>query len=327
MGVKSNSSKAVVPNGQLRLFAGDGNPKLAKRIAKNLGVPVSESEIITFSDGEIFVKIKENVRGTDVFIIQSLSPDCNFRMMQLLIMIDAARRASARRITAVIPYYCYARQDRKEQPRVPITAKLIANLITTAGADRVLCMDLHVGQIQGFFDIPVDHLYAAPVLLKALKKLKLKDYTIVSPDTGSLKKCRTYAKLVDAPLAFIDKRRPRPNVAEVVHVVGEVKNRDCIVVDDLIDTAGTLVEAANALKQQGAKEVYACATHPVLSGPAIERLNDSCFKKIIVTDTIPMDGKECDKIDIVSVGGLLADCIRRIHEETSVSSLFVRTHY
>ena len=328
---KKSIQKAPAPvtkrNGDLKIFSGNSNPVLAQKIAKKLGGQVSAAEVNSFSDGETLVRLLENVRGNDVFIVQSLSPHSNDYLMELLIMIDAAKRASAKRITAVIPYYCYARQDRKDQPRVPITAKLVANLLTTAGANRILSMDLHVGQIQGFFDIPLDHLYAAPVLLKALKKLKLKDFTVVSPDTGSLKRCRAYAKWVNAPLAFIDKRRPRANVAEVLNIVGEVRGRDAIVIDDLIDTAGTLTKAAEALQKAGAKNVYACSTHPVLSGDAIARLENSCFKNIIVTDTIPLVGKKCDKIKVVSVGGLLADCIQRIHEETSVSSLFIQTQY
>lgn len=314
-------------NGEIKLFTGNGNPELARRVCKKLGIQLGSAEVGNFSDGEISVKLLENVRGTDVFIMQSLAPRCNYHLMELLIMIDAAKRASARRITAVIPYYCYARQDRKDQPRVPITAKLVANLITVAGANRVLSMDLHVGQIQGFFDIPLDHLYAAPVLLKSIKKLNLQNFTVVSPDTGSLKRCRAYAKFVDAPLAFIDKRRPKANVSEVLRVIGDVKDRDAIIVDDLIDTAGTLTQAADALRAQGAKRVYACATHAVLSGKAIERLNASCFEKVIITDTIPLGDKQCDKIQVISIGGLIADCIKRIHNETTVSTLFVKTQY
>lgn len=316
------------PNGPLRLFSGNANPELAQRVADKLGIQLGDAKVTSFSDGEISVQLEQNVRGDDVFIFQSLYPRCNHHLMEMLIMIDAAKRASARRITAVVPYYCYARQDRKDKPRVPITAKLVANLITVAGANRVLSMDLHVGQIQGFFDIPLDHLFAAPVLLEAIKKLELKDFTVVSPDTGSLKRSRAYAKLLDAPLAFIDKRRPRANVAEVSNIVGEVKGRDVIMVDDLIDTAGTLTQGAKALRDAGAKDVYACATHAVLSGPAIERIDQSCFTKIIVTDTVPQGPeKQSDKIQVVSVDGLLADCIQRIHDETTLSTLFVKTHY
>jgi len=315
------------PYGELKLFTGNSNRDLAKKIARNLGVPLGAAEVNSFSDGEISVKILENVRGTDVFILQSLAGQCNNNLMELLILIDAARRASARRITAVVPYFCYARQDRKDQPRVPITAKLVANLITVAGVDRVLCMDLHVGQIQGFFDIPMDHLFAAPVLIKAINNLKLKNFTVVSPDTGSLKRCRAYAKILGAPLAFIDKRRPRANVSEVMHIVGEVEGRDAIMIDDMIDTAGTLTEGCEALKKAGARNVYACATHAVLSGPAVEHLNRSSFKSIIITNTIPLGDKKCDKIRVISVGSLLADCIKRIHEETTVSTLFIRTQY
>jgi len=315
------------PNGPLKLFAGNSNPVLAKKIARKLGTRLGNLELRTFSDGEIFVKICENVRGDDVFIVKSLAPRPNHNLMELLIMIDAARRASARRITAVLPYFCYARQDRKDQPRVSIGAKLVANLITQAGADRVLCMDLHVGQIQGFFDIPMDHLFAAPVMLKVIRRLKLKNFTVVSPDTGSLKRSRAYAKQLDAPLAFIDKRRPAPNVAEVCRIIGEVENRDAMIVDDMVDTAGTLTEAARALKAAGARRIFACATHAVFSGPAIERIEKSCFDRVIVTDTIPLGDKACDKIQVVSVGELLADCIQRIHEETTVSTLFVRTQY
>jgi ribose-phosphate pyrophosphokinase len=316
------------PNGPLRLFSGNANRELAQRVADKLGIQLGEANVTSFSDGEISVQLVQNVRGDDVFIFQSLYPRCNHHLMEMLIMIDAAKRASARRITAVVPYYCYARQDRKDKPRVPITAKLVANLMTVAGANRVLSMDLHVGQIQGFFDIPMDHLFAAPVLLEAIKKLNLKDFTVVSPDTGSLKRCRAYAKQLNAPLAFIDKRRPRPNVAEVSNIVGDVKGRDVIMVDDLIDTAGTLTQGAQALRDVGARDIYACAVHPVLSGPAIERINQSCFKKIIVTDTVPLGPeKQSDKIQVISVDGLLADCIQRIHDETTLSTLFVKTHY
>jgi ribose-phosphate pyrophosphokinase len=322
---KKDKPGSFSPNRELKFFSGSSNPALAKKICKSLGEPLGEVELRRFSDGELFVKLEENVRGRDVFIMQSLAPDCNNALMELLLLIDAARRASAWRITAVVPYYCYARQDRKDQPRVALSSKLVANLLTTAGVDRVLCMDLHVGQIQGFFDIPVDHLYAAPVLLRAIKKLQLNDFTVVSPDTGSLKRCRAYAKILNVPVAFIDKRRPGPNVAEVVNIVGEIKGRNAILVDDMIDTAGSLANAAEALKSKGAKKVYACATHPVLSGPAIERLDNSCIETIVVTNTIPLGDKQCDKVKVVSVGGLLADCIERIHDETSVSTLFVKT--
>jgi ribose-phosphate pyrophosphokinase len=278
-----------------------------------------------FSDGEIMVEISENIRGADIFVIQSTSSPGNKNLMELLILIDALKRASAWRITAVIPYFGYARQDRKVTPRAPITAKLVADLITVAGANRVLSMDLHAGQIQGFFNIPVDHLYAAPVLLSYLKKLRLKDVVVVSPDAGGVERARAFAKRLKAGLAIIDKRRDGPNVSRVMNIIGDVDGKPAIVVDDMIDTGGTLIQGLDALKEAGAGPIYACATHPVFSGPAIERLSQSVAEKIIVTDSIPLgpEANDCGKILQLSVDHLLSEAIRRIHNDESVSSLFV----
>ncbi len=310
----------------LKIFSGNANRALAEKICAYLAIPLGRANVKTFSDGEIFVEIQENVRGADVFVIQPTCPPVNDHLMELLIMIDALRRASARRITAVIPYYGYARQDRKVIPRTPITAKLVANLITVAGARRVLTIDLHAGQIQGFFDIPVDHLYAAPVLITYLKEeFRGKEIVIVSPDAGGVERARAYAKRLNAGLAIIDKRRLRPNESEVMHVVGDVKGKVAIIVDDMIDTAGTICKAAEALYERGAKEVHGMATHPVLSGPAIERLKKSPMKSVVVTDTIPLreEAKKLKKIKVLSVAELLGEAIRRIHNDDSVSSLFV----
>ncbi|HDD45301.1 MAG TPA: ribose-phosphate pyrophosphokinase, partial [Candidatus Desulfofervidus auxilii] len=271
----------------LVLFSGNANPVLSKEIADYLGIPIGKALVGTFSDGETRVEIGENVRGKDVFVIQSTCPPVNHNLMELLIIIDALKRASARRITAVIPYYGYGRQDRKVKPRVPITAKLVADLITTAGADRVLSMDLHVGQIQGFFNIPVDHLFAAPVMLDYIKQHFKDNLTIVSPDAGGVERARAFAKRLGANLAIIDKRRDAPNIAEAVNVIGDIKEKTVIILDDMVDTAGTLTEAAHVLLERGAKEVYACCTHPVLSGPALERLMKSPIKRLVVTNTIP----------------------------------------
>jgi ribose-phosphate pyrophosphokinase len=304
------------------LLSGTGNRPLAEEIAKQLGIELAKLTCNRFADGEIFVRIDENVRGNDVFIVQSTNPPAE-NIMELLLMIDAARRASAARITVVMPYYGYSRQDRKDQPRVAIGAKLMANMITKAGADRVLGIDFHQHQLQGFFDIPVDHLYAMPVLTAHFRKKHLKEPVIVAPDVGSAKMARGFAKRLDASLAIIDKRRPRANVSEVVNVVGEVEGRDCILADDMIDTAGTMTEAAHALKRLGANDVYACATHALLSGPAIQRLKDSPIVEVAVTDTVQLpESRKYDRLTILSVGELLSKAIRYTHAEQSVSSLF-----
>jgi ribose-phosphate pyrophosphokinase len=310
----------------LKLFTGNANPELAQAIANHLGISLGELEVKTFSDGEVSVEIKENVRGMDCFVIQPTSPPAtNTHIMELLIMIDALRRSSAKRITAVIPYYGYARQDRKVRPRMPISAKLMADLIVTAGADRVLCIDLHAGQIQGFFNCPVDNIYATPVLLEGIRQRCHGDLCIISPDAGGVERARAYAKRLDSRLAIIDKRREEANVSEVMHIIGDVEGATCIIVDDMVDTAGTLTEAAKALIDQGASAVYAVITHPVLSGPAIKRINESPLKELVTTDTIPrsLEGRSCTKIHVVSVAALLGEAIRRINNEESVSSLFV----
>ena len=308
---------------ELAILSGNANPALARAICKELNVPLGNSFVGRFSEGEIRVKINENVRGKDVFVVQPTCPPTNDNLMELLIMMDALRRASARRITAVVPYYGYARQDRKDQPRVPITAKLVANLITTAGAARVLTMDLHAGQIQGFFDITMDHLYAITVFEQYIREKRLKPLTIVSPDVGGIKLARAYAKRLRAGLAIVDKRRDSPEATEVMHILGEVRDRVCLLVDDLIATGSSLVEAAGAVERAGAKAVYACVTHPVFSGPAISRIASSCLKEMIVTDTIPMDpARRHPKITVLSVASLLSEAIRRIHYEMSISVLF-----
>ena len=308
---------------EMAIVSGNANPTLAKAICRELKVPLSNSLVGRFSEGEVRVKINDNVRGKDVFVVQPTCPPVNDNVMELLIMIDALRRASARRITAVIPYYGYARQDRKDQPRVPISAKLVANLIATAGADRVLTMDLHTGQIQGFFDIPLDHLYAVSVFEQELRRKKLKSLTIVSPDVGGIKMARAYAKRLRAGLAIVDKRRDSPDSTAVMHILGEVKGKSCVLVDDLIATGSSLVEAAGALERAGALVVYACVTHPVLSGPARQRIAASRLKELIVTDTIPLgEEKRHPKITVLSVATLLSEAIRRIHYEESISSLF-----
>lgn len=310
---------------RLKLFSGNSNIPLSKEICDYLGLPLGKAVVSTFSDGEILVRIEENVRGMDVFVIQSCSDPVNTHIMELLIMIDACKRASANRITAVIPYYGYARQDRKDQPRMPISAKLIADLITTAGAHRVLTIDLHADQIQGFFNVPVDHLYAMPVFLDYIEKKQMKDLVIVSPDAGGVGRARAFAKRLGAHLAIIDKRREGPNKARVMNIVGEVKNRDVLILDDMIDTAGTTTQGAEAVKKKGATRILAGCTHAVLSGPALQRLKDAPVDEVIVTNTIPLHGKEkvCPKIVILSVAPLLGEAIKRIHEEKSVSSLFV----
>jgi ribose-phosphate pyrophosphokinase len=311
-------------NGRLVLISGRSNLALAEDIAKSIGVPLSSREVSNFSDGEIFVQIKQNVRGSDVFVIQSTSSPVNDHLMELLIMIDAIKRASAKRITAVIPYFGYARQDRKVQSRTPITAKLVADLITASGANRVLAMDLHAGQIQGFFDLPVDHLYAAPIFVDYIKGREYKDLVVVSPDAGGVERARHFAKAIGAGLGIIDKRRQEKNVANVMHIIGEVKGRDVLIVDDMVDTAGTLTEAVNALLNAGAHSVSACCTHAVLSGPAIERIEKSGLREIITSNSIEHTGekRKCAKITTLSVAKLLGEAITRIHAETSVSSLF-----
>ncbi len=307
----------------MKIFAGRANRALAEEMAQFLETELGDCEIAQFSDGEIFVKINENVRGVDVFIVQPTFPPAE-NLLELLIMIDAASRASASRITAVLPYYGYARQDRKDQPRVAISAKLVANLITVAGANRVLTMDLHAGQIQGFFDIPLDHLFASPVLIDYFKELGLEDLTIVSPDIGSVRMARAFAKRFEAPLALIDKRRPMPNVSEVMNVIGEVEGRNLIILDDLIDTGGTVVEAAEALKEKGARDIYVGCTHGILSGNALARVQQSPITELVVTNTVPLrDGKPTDKVRVLSVAPLLGEAVRRIHNGESVSSLFV----
>lgn len=306
----------------MKIFTGNANPELAKEICDYLGIPLGDSVVSKFSDGEINVEIDESVRGKDVYIVQPTCEPGNDNIMELLIMIDAVRRASARRITAVMPYYGYARQDRKSRGREPITAKLIANLITKAGARRVLTMDLHAQQIQGFFDVPVDHLVAAPIIADYYKSLGLDDFVVVSPDIGGVARARKFADLLHAPLAIIDKRRPKPNVSEVMSIIGDVKDKNVILIDDIIDTAGTITNAAVALKERGAKEVYASCTHPVLSGPAIDRLNNSPIKEIVTTNSIPTAAKNCDKIKVLSVAPLIGEAIMRIFQDASVSKMF-----
>jgi ribose-phosphate pyrophosphokinase len=310
---------------ELKVFTGNANPALAQEICDHLSVPLAKASVKSFSDGEIMVEIKENVRGRDVFVVQSTCQPSNQNLMELLVMIDALKRASAARITAVIPYFGYARQDRKVAPRTPITSKLVADLITTAGAQRVLCVDLHAGQIQGFFNIPVDHLYAAPVVLDDIKSRFSGEVVVVSPDAGGTERARAFAKRLNAGLAIIDKRRSAANVSEVMHIIGDVDGKTCIIVDDMIDTAGTLCQAATALKAHGAGDVHATATHAVLSGPALERINASSLKEVLISNTIPAEAKviECPRLRIISVAKLLAEAINRIHGDESVSSLFV----
>ncbi|MDO8502424.1 MAG: ribose-phosphate pyrophosphokinase [Gemmatimonadaceae bacterium] len=306
----------------MKLLVGSGNPDLSKEIAHSLGVEPAKATISRFADGEIFVRIDENVRGNDVFILQPTNPPAE-NIMELLLLIDAAKRASAARVTCVMPYYGYSRQDRKDQPRVAIGAKLVANMIVTAGANRVLGLDFHQHQLQGFFDIPVDHLYAAPVFVSHYKKKQLHDLVVVAPDVGSAKMARGFAKRLNGTLAIIDKRRPKPNQSEVVNVVGEVEGKDCLLTDDMIDTAGTVSEAARALKDLGAKDVYVCATHALLSGPAVERLCNAPITEVTVTDTVRIpEEKRFPQLTVLSVGELLSKAIRYIHSEQSVSSLF-----
>ena len=311
---------------ELILFTGNSNRVLATSVAHDLGVPLGAATVRTFSDGEILVEIDENVRGGDVFVLQSICTPGNDHLMELLLMLDALKRASAKRITAVIPYYGYARQDRKVAPRVPISAKLIADLVTTAGASRMLTMDLHAGQIQGFFNIPVDNLYATPVLLPyMLERAAGEEVAVVSPDAGGVERARAIAKRLDAGLAIIDKRRPGPNEVAEMRIIGDVEGRCAILVDDIVDTAGTIVTAAAALREAGARKVIGCCTHGVLSGPAIERLTASDIEELVVTDTIPLraDAKKSGRVSVRSVAHLLAEAIRRTHDEESISSLFL----
>jgi len=307
---------------QMLLLSGTANRPLAEEVAQHLGQPLCKVTVKRFADGEIFVKIDENVRGRDVYIIQPTNPPAD-NLMELLLLMDAAKRASAARVTPVIPYFGYARQDRKDQPRVAISARLIANMVTMAGADRVLGMDFHQHQMQGFFDIPVDHLYAAPAFVNHFRQKRLKDPVVVAPDVGSAKMARGFAKRLNATLAIIDKRRPSANIAEVVNVVGEVKDRDCVIPDDMIDTAGTMSEAVRALKRLGANDVYCCATHALLSGPAVERLSTSGVKEVVVTNTIAIPPeRHFAQLTVLSIAGLLAKAIGYTHSDQSVSSLF-----
>jgi len=308
----------------IKVFSGNANPELAKDICDHLNISLSKVEVRRFSDGEIFVEIGENVRGADVFVIQPTCPPVKDHLMELVIMVDALRRASARRITAVLPYYGYARQDRKVAPRVPITAKVVAEMLMVVGVRRVLAMDLHAGQIQGFFNIPVDHLYAAPVLLEYINEA-FNNVIMVSPDAGGVERTRAFAKRLKADLAIIDKRRDRPNESKAMNVIGDVEGKTAILLDDMVDTAGTLCNAASMLMDAGAAEVHACCSHGVLSGPAIDRLEASVIKSLVITNSIPLHAKakECDKITVLSVSKLLGEAIRRIHSEDSVSSLFV----
>ena len=315
---------------KFKVFCGTANEPLADAVCAFLGLTRGQALVTRFADGEAYVQIQENVRGADVFVMQPTCHPVDQHLMELLLMIDALKRASAKRITAVIPYYGYARQDRKDKPRVPISSKLVADLLTTAGADRALIVDLHAPQLQGFFNIPVDHLFASPVLVDHFKKLNLPNLTVVSPDAGGVERARFFAKKIDAALAIVDKRRVEANVAEVMHVIGDVRGRTCLVIDDLIDTAGTLVKTASALMENGATEVYACASHPVLSGPAVDNILRSCIREVVVTNTIPLsdEAKEATterggKITVLSIAGLIGRAIQSIHEETSVSKLFL----
>lgn len=308
---------------KIKLFAANSNRALAEKIASDLGLQLGEADVKTFSDGEIAVNINESVRGVDVYIIQSTCAPVNNNLMEMLIMIDAMKRASAGRITAVIPYYGYARQDRKAKARDPITAKLVANILVAAGVDRVLTMDLHANQIQGYFDIPVDHLLGGPILVKHFEAMNIPDLVVVSPDHGSVARARKFAEYLDAPIAIVDKRRPKNNVSEVMNIIGDVKDKNLIILDDMIDTAGTLVNAAEALKAYGAKDIYACCTHPVLSGQAIERIKGSSLKQVIVLDTIPLsEEKQIDKIKVLSTAHLFSSAITKIFNGESVSELF-----
>jgi ribose-phosphate pyrophosphokinase len=312
-----------MPNG-IQILTGNANRELARRVSEYIGIPLTDTTVTTFSDGELMVQINENVRGSDIFVIQPTCTPVSNNIMELLLIIDALKRASASRITAVIPYYGYGRQDRKVQPRVPISSKLVADLLTAAGTNRVLTIDLHAGQIQGFFNIPVDHLYAAPVLHDFIKRCDFKELVIVSPDAGGVERARSFARRRNASLAIIDKRREVANVSKVMNVIGDVRGKDAIILDDMIDTAGTTTQAAQALIEGGARRVMAACTHAVLSGPAIERINASPLEKVIATDTIPLMEKmaACSKLEVLSISKLLGEAIKRIHDESSVSSLF-----
>ena len=308
---------------EVKLFTGNANIALAQNISDAIGIPLGKAKVSTFCDGEISVNIEESVRGKDIFVVQPTCPPANDNLMELLILIDAFRRASAGRVTAVIPYYGYARQDRKAKARDPITAKLVADILTSAGADRILTMDLHATQIQGFFNIPVDHLLGVPILARHFIKKYMENIVVVSPDLGSVTRARNFANLLDTSIAIIDKRRPHTNEAEVMNIIGDIKDKNVILIDDIVDTAGTMVQGANALKELGAKDVYACCTHPVLSGPAIKRIQDSVIKELVVTDTIPLSkGKMISKIKVMSVAPIFAEAIRRIYKNISVSKLF-----
>jgi len=318
-------SKEYQADGAIKIFSGNAHARLAREICESLRISLGSIQLTRFSDGECYCQILENVRGTDVFAIQPACPPVNENLMELLIMMDALKRSSAQRITAVLPYYGYARQDRKDKPRVPISAKLVADLISAAGADRILTMDLHAPAIQGFFNIPVDHLFAAPVLIERVAQLRIPNLVIVSPDAGGVERARAYAKRLSASLAIIDKRRTDNNVAEILHVIGEVRGMNALIVDDIIDTAGTLTGTVKALKQEGVQKVYACFTHPVLSGPAVERLRSSELEQVFVTDTIPLaERKQAEaRVEVLSIAPLLGEAIQRIHTNSSVSSLFV----
>lgn len=309
----------------LKVFTGNAHPALAKEICAELGVPLGKAKVDRFPDGEVRFQILENVRGRDVFVIQPTCRPVNDNLVELLIMLDALSRASAERITAVIPYYGYARQDRKDRPRVPISSKLVADLLTSAGADRVLALELHAGQIQGFFDIPVDHLYATPVTVGYFRRLRLKNLVVVSPDTGGVERARAFAKKMNVPLAIIDKRREDADVVEMFNVIGEVDGKTCLIVDDMVDTAGTLVKSAEALLEKGASKVFACCTHGVFAGDAIGKICSAPIEQVVATNSIPLttEAKACGRIKVLSVGKLLAAAIKSIHEETSVSKLFI----
>ena len=316
--------RAMNPD-RIKIFSGNANVALAEEICKCLGLDLGQAQVQSFEDEENNIQIQENVRGADVFVVQSTSTPVDHHIMELLFMIDALKLSSAERITAVLPYYGYARQDRKDKPRVPISAKLVAKLLEASGSDRVLTLDLHAAQIQGFFDIPVDHLFSTPVMIDYFKPLEIPNLTVVSPDAGGVERARAFAKRLNAPLAIIDKRREEANVAEVMNVIGKVKDRNCLMVDDLIDTAGTLVKGADALLEHGAKSVIACATHAVLSGPSVERMEKSNLREVVVTNSIPLSKKarQCSKIKPLSIAPLLGRAVQSIHEETSVSILFV----
>lgn len=317
-------AKSYSEDKRFKIFSGGSNKPLAEEICKFVGVPLGECRLQRFSDGEVYFQLLENVRGADVFVVQPTCYPVDQHLLELLIMIDALKRASAGRITVVIPYYGYARQDRKDRPRVAISSKLVADLLTTAGANRALLVDLHAAQIQGFFNIPVDHLFASPVLVGHFRELNLPDLTVISPDAGGVERARFFAKKMEAPLAIVDKRRTDMNVSEVMHVIGDVQGRTCLILDDIVDTAGTLIKTVDALLDAGAKRVYACATHPVLSGPAIERITGSRLEQLVVTNTIPLreEAQQSEKIKVLSIAGLIGRAIESIHMETSVSSLF-----